>query len=73
MGRKITTKARKLLSSGHQATFCSLCGKKIPKARLRVLPLTDLCVSCASKQPNKFIPVLDEYETRELLDTLSQL
>jgi len=30
---------------------CSMCGAKIPSARLELLPFTTRCVNCAQKEP----------------------
>jgi len=31
--------------------ICDSCGKNIPAERLEILPYSDLCISCAEKQP----------------------
>ncbi len=33
--------------------LCELCGKKIAKARLKVVPYAELCVPCQEKQEKK--------------------
>ena len=33
--------------------LCELCGKKISKARLKVVPYAELCVPCQEKQEKK--------------------
>lgn len=32
---------------------CVVCGEKIPKKRLKILPYTDICVNCAEKRDGR--------------------
>ena len=38
---------------GHTFGLCELCGKKISKVRLKVVPYAELCVPCQQKQEKK--------------------
>lgn len=49
--RKLISKIQGALERLHTGTFgkCTSCGSPIPAARLRVRPVTDLCVVCKTE------------------------
>ena len=57
--------------------LCEGCGRKIPKERLRAIPNTSLCVSCAAEFESehdikRVVPLVDyDYDPQELLDAIS--
>lgn len=49
--RKLIGKIQQALARLEEGTFgsCTSCGKPIPAARLRVRPVTDLCIDCKTE------------------------
>jgi RNA polymerase-binding transcription factor DksA len=58
-----------------ETIFCELCGRKIPKERIKALPQTTMCVHCASEAESNsninIISLCEDYDTDELLDAIS--
>ncbi len=53
--QKILNRIDEALEKIETSTFgqCELCGKKISKVRLKVVPYAELCVPCQEKQERK--------------------
>jgi DnaK suppressor protein len=53
LDREVTDELRRVARAlkrieGDEYLYCSACGQAIPEGRLKALPTTDRCVSCAS-------------------------
>ena len=62
-------------SKSPSITICELCGRKIPKERIKAVPDTTLCVRCAAQSEDengtdRAVPLID-YDPSELLDAIS--
>ena len=73
MRRKQEVEADKTKSPS--IAICELCGRKIPKERIKAVPDTTLCVHCAAQSEeenntDRVVPLID-YDPSELLDAIS--
>ncbi len=54
---------------------CEMCGEKIPRLRLKILPNTTLCVSCAAEDERQrgiqYGGNVGECDSSELFDIVS--
>lgn len=69
--KKVVAKKKRITKLVDPQINCELCGKPIPKMRLKALPSTTTCVKCSQEKPKMGATIWDK-TTPELIISNSE-